>query len=65
MKNINTLSQGKGAERLLTRSEVAEYFSVSKETIRRWENRGMIAPIIINARVYRYSLSSIQNISNY
>lgn len=47
------------AQRLLTRSEVARYFAVSKETIRRWEGRGMITPIVINARVYRYRLADI------
>jgi DNA-binding transcriptional MerR regulator len=62
MKNINTFNKGEGAERLLTRLEVARYFRVSKETIRRWENLGKIEPIIINARVYRYSAASIQNI---
>lgn len=58
MQNINTLNQNK-AERLLTRREVASYFSVCKETIRRWEDAGKITPLMINARVYRYKFSDV------
>ena len=59
MSNNYKILDNRGAERLLTRSEVASYFAVSKETIRRWEGRGMITPIVINARVYRYRLSDL------
>lgn len=57
-----TIQNEEATGHLLTRAEVARYFKVTKETIRRWENRGLITPIIINARVYRYSLSSINNL---
>jgi excisionase family DNA binding protein len=47
-------------ERLMTRKEVAAYFGVSKETIRRWEGQGKITPIVLNARVYRYRPSDLE-----
>lgn len=61
MKNQTIQINNPSADKLLTRAEVATHFKVTKETIRRWENRGLITPIIINARVYRYSISTINN----
>lgn len=61
MQKTNT-SSAQSPERLLTRREVADYFSVCKETIRRWEQEEKLEPIIINARVYRYRLSDIENL---
>lgn len=63
MKNKNTTTNNK-AERLLTRREVADYFSVCKETVRRWEKSGEITPLMINARVYRYRMSDVIALGN-
>ena len=59
MKNTNPLTNY-SPERLLTRREVADYFSVCKRTIQRWEEGEKLQPVIINARVYRYKLSEIE-----
>lgn len=63
MQKTNT-SFAQSPERLLTRREVADYFSVCKETIRRWEKSGEITPLMINARVYRYRMSDVIALGN-
>ncbi len=54
-----TASQG-----YYSRGQVAAMFCVCKETIRRWEKRGQLHPIVINARVVRYTHSDITNLTN-
>ena len=61
MKNTNP-PINYSPERLLTRREVADYFSVCKRTIQRWEEDEKLQPVIINARVYRYKLSDIESL---
>lgn len=58
----NTIVGQSEAPVYLTRKEVAQYFKVSKETIRRWENQGRITPKIVNARVYRYRLDELEKV---
>lgn len=64
MNKLKLLPEIPEGETLFTRAEVARHFKVSKETIRRWEGRGLLLPVILNARVYRYLLSDIQQLIN-
>jgi len=40
--------------RLLTRKETADRLGVHKETIKRWQQNGVLPAIILNSRVTRY-----------
>lgn len=61
MKNQHTtsLDNSTASQGLLSRKQVANLFSVCKETIRRWERQGMLTPLIINSRVLRYHAAEI------
>lgn len=58
----NKTLNNQSPQKLLTRKEVADYFSVSKRTISRWEDEHKLQPIIINARVFRYKLSDVERL---
>ena len=46
----------------VTRSECAKKLRVCNHTIKRWENRGLLTPIRINARVIRYRVCEIEKL---
>ena len=48
--------------RLLTRQETADRFSVHKETIKRWERKGLLKAIVINSRVTRYDPLEVERL---
>jgi predicted site-specific integrase-resolvase len=43
-----------GSLRLLSRKQVAEIAGVHRETVKRWERRGLLKANRINSRVVRY-----------
>jgi predicted DNA-binding transcriptional regulator AlpA len=44
---------------LLSRKEVAKMLSLSVPTVKRYQQKGLIKPIIVNARVVRYRYEEI------
>jgi len=44
---------------LLSRKEVAQILSLSVPTVKRYQQQGLIKPIIVNARVIRYRYEDI------
>ncbi|MFT5407090.1 MAG: ribosome-binding protein aMBF1 (putative translation factor) [Verrucomicrobiales bacterium] len=53
------LSQRASADRMLSRKQLADRWSVSKETIKRREREGLLQPIRFNQRLLRYRLADI------
>jgi predicted site-specific integrase-resolvase len=49
-------------EKLLTRPELAELFSVSIATIHRWERAGKLKPVRLSANVVRYLPAQVQQL---
>jgi len=47
-------------EPLWKRTDVAKRFQVHKETVRRWEARGLLKAIKINARLTRYEDQEVE-----
>lgn len=48
----------------ITRSELAERWTCSTESLKRYERRGIIRPVKIAARMLRYRLSEIEALEN-
>ncbi len=48
--------------KLLSREQVAELLSVSKMTIKRFEKRGMLNPVILSPRSIRYHSQDVQKL---
>jgi predicted DNA-binding transcriptional regulator AlpA len=48
--------------KLLSREQVAELLSVSKMTIKRYEKRGMLHPVILSSRSIRYHSQDVQKL---
>lgn len=46
----------------LSRSQVATRFGVCTKTIKRWENSGLLTPIVVNSRVVRYQASEVEQL---
>ena len=45
--------------RLLSRKDVAEMLSLSVPTVKRYQQQGLIKPIILNSRLVRYRYEEI------
>jgi excisionase family DNA binding protein len=52
-----------GSKELLTRQQLADYLSVSKQTIINWSKEGIIKPKFIGNRVY-YKAEEVNNLLN-
>ena len=52
-----------GSKELLTRQQLADYLSVSKQTIINWSKEGIIKPKFIGNRVY-YIAEEVNNLLN-
>ena len=52
-----------GNKELLTRQQLADYLSVSKQTIINWSKEGIIKPKFIGNRVY-YKAEEVNNLLN-
>ena len=52
-----------GSKELLTRQQLADYLSVSKQTIINWSKEGIINPKFIGNRVY-YKAEEVYNLLN-
>ena len=52
-----------GSKELLTRQQLADYLSVSKQTIINWSKEGIINPKFIGNRVY-YKAEEVNNLLN-
>ena len=52
-----------GSKELLTRQQLADYLSVSKQTIINWFKEGIIKPKFIGNRVY-YKAEEVNNLLN-
>ena len=52
-----------GCKELLTRQQLADYLSVSKQTIINWSKEGIIKPKFIGNRVY-YKAEEVNNLLN-
>ena len=52
-----------GSKELLTRQQLADYLSVSKQTIINWSKEGIIKPKFISNRVY-YKAEEVNNLLN-
>ena len=52
-----------GKKELLTRHQLADYLSVSKQTIINWSKEGIIKPKFIGNRVY-YKAEEVNNLLN-
>ena len=52
-----------GSKELLTRQQLADYLSVSKQTIINWCKEGIITPKFIGGRVY-YKAEEVNNLLN-
>ena len=50
-----------GSKELLTRQQLADYLSVSKQTIINWSKEGVIKPKFIGNRVY-YKAEEVNNL---
>jgi excisionase family DNA binding protein len=50
-----------GSKELLTRQQLADYLSVSKQTIINWSKEGIIKPKFIGNRVY-YKAEEVNNL---
>ena len=63
MKNHpDTKSKTSPYPELLSRRQVAARLSVSIETIKRMQRRGLLQPIILNARLLRYRATDIDRL---
>lgn len=60
MKNKKTFDGHDNTPKLWTRGRLADAASVCCHTIARWEKRGLIRPLKINARVVRYEDAEVQ-----
>ena len=47
---------------LVSRKCAAEKIGVSTETLKRWERRGLLHPIVFNARLIRYRRADIDRL---
>ncbi len=47
---------------LVSRKLAAEKIGVSTETLKRWERRGLLHPIIFNSRLIRYRRTDIDRL---
>jgi len=56
---INLIPPSTKDDHFLSRRAVAARFSVCTETVKRWEQRGMLKPIRLNSRLVRYRLSDV------
>ena len=52
-----------GNKELLTRQQLADYLSVSKQTIINWSKEGIIKPTFIGNKVY-YKAEEVNNLLN-
>jgi excisionase family DNA binding protein len=52
-----------GSKELLTRQQLADYLSVSKQTIINWSKEGIIKPKFVGNRVY-YKAEEVNNLLN-
>ena len=52
-----------GSKELLSRQQLADYLSVSKQTIINWSKEGIIKPKFIGNRVY-YKAEEVNNLLN-
>ena len=52
-----------GSKELLTRQQLADYLSVSKQTVINWSKEGIIKPKFIGNRVY-YKAEEVNNLLN-
>ena len=52
-----------GSKELLSRQQLADYLSVSKQTIINWSKEGIIKPKFIGNRVY-YKAEDVHNLLN-
>ena len=52
-----------GSKELLTRQQLADYLSVSKQTIINWSKEGIVKPKFIGNRVY-YKAEEVNNLLN-
>ncbi|MEZ5326942.1 MAG: hypothetical protein R3F19_17980 [Verrucomicrobiales bacterium] len=51
--------EGETTSRFLSRTQLAERWGVSKETIKRREREGLLSPIRFNQRLLRYRLEDV------
>ena len=57
--------QHKGSVRLLSRKQVAEIAGVHRETVKRWERRGLLKAYRINSRVVRYERHDVMELLGF
>jgi predicted site-specific integrase-resolvase len=58
-KKIHTSKFQNPDHRLLSRKNVAEMLSLSVSTVKRYQQNGLIKPIILNSRLIRYRYEEI------
>lgn len=55
-------AQAHSLAELISRKIAAEKIGVSTETLKRWEKRGLLRPIVFNTRLIRYRRTDIDRL---
>ena len=62
MRNIQTTTNPLNEFKLLSRNQVAAILSVSNMTVKRYERRGMLNPVLLSSRSIRYHSQDVQKL---
>ena len=58
----NNLQQTSHRKRLMSRRQVANLLGVHPETIKRYQQRGLLPAIVINSRLVRYEPEDVEKL---